>query len=163
MTLTTSRRATTILVSAVAIAVLAGTAAYAVWSTSGTGSGTAGATSSQGLTVSSAASVSGLYPTATNVSGGSITVSNPNPFKVAITTPLTFGVTSVSGNSSTCTASTVSFTAGTPSPTVIPAKSGSTNGTATIPYTASMTNAAEDGCQGATFTASLTVNATSAP
>lgn len=158
MKLITGSRAATILVGGLGVTLLAGTAAFAVWSTNGSGNGTAAAATSKPLELTAAASVAGLYPTATDVSGGSINVKNPNAFAVAISSKGfgTVGVTLAAGVTGTCTPTTVTYGFGATQPTSIPA-----NGTVAVPFTASMSNAAQDACQGATFTSLLTVTGAS--
>ena len=147
-------KAAAVLVGGLGLALATGGTAYAVWTTSGTGTGTAVAGSSSALTVTGTANVSGLYPTAAGVAGGSVSVQNPNSFNVAIT-GVTFAPTQTTKGG--CTASTVSFAVGAAAPTQVGAGQ-----TVSIPLTASMTNAAEDACQGASFTTTVTVTGESA-
>jgi hypothetical protein len=150
-------RAAAVLVGAAGLVLLGSSTAYAFWTTSGSGTATGTAGTSSSLVVTGTANVTGLYPTATNVSGGSVSVRNDNPFKVSVS-GASFGAVTVDTAHSACNASSVSFTPGT-----LPSSSINGNGgTTTITFTASMTNAAVDACQGATFTATLTVNGQSA-
>lgn len=144
-----SHKAAVVLIGTAALSLTAGGTAYAYWTTTGTGTGSATSTTAGALVVSSTASVSGLYPTASNIAGGSINVTNPNPFNVTITR--SFGATSTTTPG--CTGSTVTLTVAAGAPTSI-----GPNATVAIPFTASMSNLAEDACQGANFTATLTVN-----
>lgn len=143
-----SHKAAAVLIGTAALSLTVGGTAYAYWTTTGTGTGTATSATAGALVVSSTANVSGLYPTAGNVSGGSINVTNPNPFAVTITRGFGATTTTTSG----CTGSTVTLAVASGAPTSI-----GPNTTVAIPFTASMSNLAEDACQGATFTATLTV------
>jgi hypothetical protein len=125
-------------------ALMAGTVAFAAWTSNGTGTGTATAISAQSLTVN-VTNISGLYPTGTfNVP---FTVSNPNPYAVTLTKVQLQSVTTTAVG---CTASVVSG-ADLVDTDVIPA--GGT--TASRNFSVSMSNAAEDACQGAVFTLTL--------
>jgi hypothetical protein len=133
---------------------LTGTA-LAVWTSSGTGSGTAKAGSATALsTVTASAATTGLlYPSGTG--DVKITFDNPNPYPVTITSvaPAAAAVTASAG---TCTTTGVSFTAQSGT-WLVPKKSG-TDGQTTVTFTGavSMSNASDDGCQGATFTIPVT-------
>ncbi len=120
---------------------------YAYWTSTGHGTGSA-TTGTISLTADDA-NVSGLYP------DGSVpvsfTVTNTSDSGSLDITAVTAGtVTTPAGG---CTASTVSFAPDAPLPTDIAASGG----TAIVSGTASMTTAAENACQGATFTIPLTV------
>ena len=139
---------------------------FAAWITPGSGSATAKAGSAQALsTLDASASTSAtLYP---GVSGDvAVKVSNPNPFPVRVTSVSLNGnnsdITADSGHGS-CSPTGVSFTNQTGLTIDVPAKSGSTNGSATGTLTgaASMSNASADGCQGATFTIPVTLGGSS--
>lgn len=160
MKLPASSRAAVLLIGGVGAAVLTSGTAYAYWATSGSGAGsaTAGSVALNALQVNGPATApAGLFPTGSVT--GTMTVTNPHPFDVAIAgtgvgAPAFAATTTPKAG---CTPATVSFVPGTPSATTI-AKNG---GSITVPYTATMTNAAEDACQGAAFSAVLTVNAQS--
>jgi hypothetical protein len=125
-------------------ALMAGTVAFAAWTSNGTGTGTATATTSKNLTVN-VTNISGLYPTGTfNVP---FTVTNPNPYAVTLSK---VQLQSVSTTAVGCTASVVSG-ADLVDTDVIPA--GGTS--ASRNFSVSMSNAAEDACQGAVFTLTL--------
>jgi hypothetical protein len=143
----TARRGGGILIAVIAL--FAGAVAFAAWTSNGTGSGTATATNAQNLTIS-VTNVSGLYPTGSfNVP---FTVTNPNPYAVTLSKIALNGVTV---DKPGCTASVVSG-ADLVDTDVIPA--GGT--TASRDFSVTMSNAAEDACQGAVFT--LTLKATGA-
>jgi len=136
----------------IAVGVIALTVAglvYAAWTTSGTGSGYAKAQSAQSLTTIdvSASTAATLYPGASgNVQ---LRISNPNPYPVRITSASGNGpITADSGHAS-CTNTGVTFTDQTGLTLDVPA-----GGTAdrTLNGAAQMSNASDNGCQGATFT-----------
>jgi hypothetical protein len=142
-----SRRAGAIVVGIVVL--LAGAVAFAAWTSSGTGSGTASALSAQSLTIN-VTPATGLFPT------GSVdvafTVTNPNPYSVTLSQ---IELTDVTVDTPGCTASVVSG-ADLPDTDVI--APGATTASRNFPVT--MSNAAENACQGAVFT--LTLRATGA-
>jgi hypothetical protein len=127
---------------------------YAAWITSGSGSGYAKATSAQALTTAdvSATTTASLYPGADgNVL---VRINNPNSFPVRVTSVTGSGAITASGGLGTCTTTGVTFTDQTGQTIDIPA-SGAT--TATLTGAAHMSNASENGCQGATFTIPVTL------
>lgn len=147
--------------AAVNALVLAGGAAYAFWSTSGSGAGTAQARVFNTPTVTAGSAPAGqLYPglTANGTStGGDITVlvTNNNPFPVTITNVSagTGTITATGGaNATTCATSTgVSiFTKANPSVTGT-IGANAVNAAVTIQFVVSMSTASDTGCQGATF------------
>jgi hypothetical protein len=131
-------------------ALFAGTVAFAAWTSNGTGTGTATAGTAKNLTVG-VTNVSGLYPTGSfNVP---FTVTNPNSYAVTLSTVT---LKSVTVDKVGCSASVVSGVDMTDTD-VIPA--GGT--TASRNFSISMSNAAEDACQGAVFTLTLQANGAS--
>src|SRR3954466_11809097 len=78
--------------------------AFAAWTTNGTGTGTAAAGSAAPLSISSTA-LTGLFPTQGTTA--SVTVSNSNPYKVALTnlrlTSVTVSAAPQDGTTKTCT------------------------------------------------------------
>jgi hypothetical protein len=152
-----SRRRRTVVVGIfVMTAAFAASAAFAAWTVSGGGTGTATATSAQDLTTSVATTTAQLYP---GITGANLylTVNNPNPFPVAITSVNANGAAVPDGSHPACTTTGVSFTTTAVTQTV-PA-SGSLSFTAAG---VSMSNASSTGCQGATFTIPVTFTAASA-
>ena len=135
---------------------LAATAAFAAWTVGGGGTGTATATSASALTTSVATTTAALYP---GITGANLylTVNNPNPFPVAITSVNANGAAVPDAGHPTCSTTGVSFTTTAVTQTV-PA-SGSLSFTAAG---VSMSNASDTGCQGATFTIPVTFTAASA-
>lgn len=136
----------------VGISVVALTAAglvYAAWTTSGSGSGYAKAQSSQALTTVdvSASTAATLYPGASgNVQ---IRISNPNPYPVRVTSVAGNGAITADAGHATCVTTGVSF-ANQTGLTLDVAAGGTLD--RTFNGAASMTNASDNGCQGATFT-----------
>ncbi len=138
-----------------ATAVLGASAAFAAWTVGGGGTGTATATSSQNLTTSVATTTAALYPGITG-SDLYLTVNNPNPFPVTITSVNANGAATADAGHPTCVTTGVTYTT-TAVTQVIPA---SGNASFTVPSVA-MSNASDNGCQGATFTIPVTFTAAS--
>ena len=160
MTLTRRDRIAAVLVGGMGLALMTGGTAYAYWTTTGTGTGQAAATTASAISASPATVAGGLYPGATGVAG-TVTVSNPNPFPVKVTAA-GFAAPTATGGSGTCTTTGVTFTPQSlTTPVTVPAKVGATNGTATLNFTAAMDNTSQTGCQGATFTSTVTLTGTS--
>jgi hypothetical protein len=141
------RAATTVVLGVAGVAALGGTA-YAVWTTSGTGSGHATATSAQPLTTS-AASVSSnlLFPGGTG--DVKVTINNPNPFAVTVTAINSNG-TITSDKGAACNAATGVTFSSTSGLSVVVAANGTA--TTTLAGKAAMSNASDNSCQGAVFT-----------
>jgi hypothetical protein len=161
--MTRKRLVRTIAVAAVALLV-AGAVAYAAWTVNGSGSGTASATSAVDLTLTAGTPSSALYPGASG--DVDTTVANSNPFPVhvsAVTLDTTQGNNgfSVDAGHSGCNTSSLSFTTATNggSGWDIPANSSTDVDAASA---VAMSGAANDSCQGATFTVYLTATAASA-
>lgn len=139
----------------VAGVLLSGTAAFAYWSVSGTGSGTAASSTMIAPTVAvGTASGTLLYPglTADGTSAGGdlvVSASNPNPFPVTVTLAPS---TSVTG----CTTPDVSFSGGT-----FTLAANASAASRTIAKSVSMGTNASNDCQGKTLTVALTTSATS--
>lgn len=152
-----STRSAVLVVGTAAATVLATGVSYAVWSVTGSGTGSATAGVAQPVDVTVAVSSGTLHP------GASLwvipTFTNPNAFPVTVT-GVTPGPVTVSGAAG-CTADTsgVSFKALT-GPWTVPARTASGNGTLAGPAVVdgvTMSTASDTACQGATFTAKLTV------
>ena len=131
---------------------LVATVAFALWSSSGSGSGTAKALNAATVTVNGAAGSADLYPgfTAGNVS---FTLNNPNPYAITFTS-MTAG-TVTSSNPAACPASNVTVGSGTGLTLVVAA--GATGLTQSVNDVVSMLASAPDGCQGISFTVVLTL------
>ena len=125
-------------------ALMAGTVAFAAWTSNGTGTGTATAGTAKNLTIA-VTNVSGLYPTGTfNVP---FTVTNPNSYAVQLSK---VQLQTVTVNNVGCTASVVSGPDFTDTDVIA---AGATS--ASRNFSVTMSNAAEDACQGAVFTLTL--------
>lgn len=137
-------------VTAVALTGL-GSTAYALWTTNGTGSVTTSASTAQALTASPVTVTSGLlYPGAT--ADATITVDNPNPYAVTITSVA--GGRATSDKGAACDASTGVAFATQSGSFVVPAGGSRT---LTLPHAVSMSNASDTSCQGAVFTLPVTL------
>ena len=146
---------------------LGGGVAYAAWTHSGTGTATAQATTATAINVSPGTPVGALYPEPTGGyptgTVGSIyaTVANPNNYPVQVTTVTIGSVTITPLSGRTCAAGSVVATGtGTitlATPVTLAANSGPT--ALTVPGALRMLSSAEDGCQGASFSAPITVTA----
>jgi hypothetical protein len=152
----------------VGIAILALSAigvAIAAWTTGGSGSGQASAGTAASMTISAGTPSSSLYPTAS--ADVAAVISNPNPYKVHVSS-IALGAITVDGGHSGCNTASVSVTSpqdNSGSGWDVPAKSGAVNGTLNVDMAnaISMSNAANDSCQGATFTVALTATGASTP
>jgi hypothetical protein len=143
---------------------VAGTVAYAAWTVNGGGTGTASATSAVPLTLSGGTPSGALYPGAT--ADVDTSASNTNPFpvhiaSVAIDTSQGSNGFSVDSGHLGCNLGSLSFTTAT--------NGGSgwdvaANSSIDLDAANSITMgaAANDSCQGATFTVYLTATAASA-
>lgn len=149
-----SRKAT-VLVGSMAAALVA-SAAFAAWTVGGGGTGTATATTAQNLTTSTATTTAQLYP---GITGANLylTVNNPNPFPVAISSVNANGAAVPDAGHPACTTTGVTFTTTAVSQTV----SASSSASFTVAGVA-MDNTSSNGCQGATFTIPVTFTAASA-
>jgi hypothetical protein len=140
---------------------IAGGVAYAAWTVNGSGTGTASATSAVALTLSGGTPQSSLYPGAS--ADVDTSAQNQNPFpvhvsSVALDTSQGTNGFSVDAGHSGCNLGSLSFT---------PANNGNVGWD--IPANSSfdidaansiaMSGAANDSCQGATFTVFLTAAA----
>lgn len=138
-----------------AVTLIGGGAAFAAWSASGTGPGQARALTAQSITVTSATATADLYPGFTN-GDVSFSLANPNPYPVTLTSMTAGSITS--SNAAACPASNVSVTSATGLTLAVGA--GATVSGQTIADVVSMASGAPDGCQGVTFTISLTLSGT---
>jgi hypothetical protein len=147
--------------------VLAGSVAFAWWTASGTGNGSATALSATPIAVSATATTADLYPGKTQ---GSLYVTfvNPNPYPVSLTSITENSVTVDAGHTAACPNTVVSLDGSYPQlPIALAANDASPGGA--DEFAGPLTNAVSmagagtpDGCQGATFTINLTVTGTSA-
>jgi hypothetical protein len=149
--------------SALVVGVSAIGVAIAAWTTGGSGSGQASAGSASSMTISAATPSTSLYPGAS--ADVAATVSNPNPYAVHISS-VSLGTITVDGGHSGCNTASLSVTSpqnNGGSGWDVPAKSGGVNGNLNLDLAnaISMDNAANDSCQGATFTVALTATGAS--
>lgn len=137
----------------VGVLLTGGGIAAALWSASGSGSGQAKALSAQALTVTAATGAADLYP---GFTAGDVffTITNPNPYPVTFTSMTAGAITS--SNPAGCPATNVTVANATG--LSLAAGTSSTSGTQSIVDVVTMAAAAPDGCQGATFTISLTLS-----
>ena len=139
--------------------------AIAAWTTGGSGSGQASAGTAASMTISAGTPSTNLYPTAS--ADVAAVVSNPNPYKVHVSS-VSLGAVTVDGGHSACNTRQrhrhlTTDNSGTGWD--VPAKSGAVNGSLNLDLAnaISMSNAANDSCQGATFTVALTATGASTP
>lgn len=149
MAINNSRAAAAGILSVAATVALTGTA-YAVWSSTGSGSHSdTGSTVS--ITLTPVAVSTGLYPGSS--SAVSVTVTNTSASHPLTVTALTAGPTTISAaGKGSCVATTVSFVAGT-----LPETPLAPDASVSVPGTVSMAANAVDGCQGTSFSIPLTV------
>jgi hypothetical protein len=123
--------------------------AFAAWTSTGEGSGQVTSTSDQGLTVTST-NASGLFPTGQQTI--TVTVENKNPYKVALDS---ITVDDITSNDAACNVEEVTAPHNNaPGVTLEPA--GVAGDSADFPFVVSMSNDADDDCQGDTFTVDFT-------
>jgi len=143
--------------AAFAVAVIAAIAgmgvAFAAWTATGTGSGQVNAVTAQSVTVNASTGTADLYPGATD---GDVyfTLTNSNPYAVTFTS-MTAG-TVTSSDPTNCPSSNV--TVGNASGLTLNVSANSTSGQLSIADVASMSASAPNGCQGITFSVSITLS-----
>ncbi len=130
--------------------------AFAAWTASGTGSGYAKATTAQALTTVdvSASTTATLYPGATG--DVSLRIDNPNPYPVRVTDVAGNGA--ITSSAPGCNVASVTFTDQS-GLTLDVAAGGAAD--FTLVGAVQMSAAANDGCQGATFTIPVSLSGTS--
>lgn len=155
-----SKKQRIVLVAALTVAAAAIGVAIAAWTTGGSGSGQAQAGSATPMTISGGTPSSSLYPTAS--ADVAATIANTNPYKVHVSS-ISLGAVSVDGSHSGCNTGSVTVTSPQDNNGAgwdVPA---SGNLPVDLTGAISMSNAANDLCQGATFTVALTATGASAP
>jgi hypothetical protein len=151
-----------LLVSFVAAAsVFGGGIAYAAWSSTGAGSGTAQATTSANSVIAAGTSAADLYPGA--VKTITVTVSNPNAYPVLVNSISAGSSALVNGS---CAAGTVTSDIRPTDATGLLQSNGSTKqiaaaGSGTYILTTRMAAAAAETCKLQTFTLALTATLSS--
>ncbi len=140
------------------VALVAASLVYAAWTTSGSGSGYAKAQSSQALTTVdvSASTTASLYPGASG--DVQLRISNPNPYPVRVTSVTGNGAITADSGHASCVTTGVTFTNQT-GLTLDVAAGGTLD--RTFNGSAQMTNASDNGCQGATFTVPVSLTGAS--
>lgn len=165
----TSRRKRAAVVVTAGSLMLGGGVAWAAWTNTGTGAANAKATTATALVVTAGTPASTLYPEPTggypNSTVGAIytTVANPNNYPVTVTT-VSVGTVSITPQAGkTCAAGSVVATAASMTLTTPVQLAANASATAvTIPSAVKMIATAEDGCQGASFSAPVTLTGASA-
>jgi hypothetical protein len=142
------------LLGAVMALFLLGSVVFAAWLVTGNGNGAAQATSAQSLVVAPGTTTADLYPGSNGAV--KVNVTNPNPF--AVTVSSIAGNGPVTSGAPGCTTTGVTFNAPAVTGQVIAA--GAT-ANLTLAGAASMSNASDNACQGATFSVPVTVSASS--
>lgn len=144
----------------VALCVLGGAgSAYAYWSSTGAGSGSAANTSMQ--TVGVDAFIPGDGPQTTLVPGGSADVvlraTNPNPYAVTVYAVGANGAVTADASHPACTPTGVTFTP--PAAPLAPAVTIQANSSVllTLPAAATMSTSSPSACQGARFQIPVTL------
>ena len=147
--------------STVAVAVVASGVAFAAWQVTATGAGEATASTATEITNAALTISTSLYPGL--VTNGTVLVNNENLFNVAIKGVTFSNVESSVGGCTVAIGGTeadVRFTNLTGLTLVIAAE---TESTITLPDFIEMDEEAANACQGATFTADVTLTAESTP
>ncbi|MCW2673151.1 MAG: hypothetical protein JWP14_1740 [Frankiales bacterium] len=145
----TGARIATVAVASAGTLIMAGGVAYAFWTTSGTGSGTAKAASFQAITVAAGTAGAGqlypgLVPDGSTVGGDlKVVTTNPNPFPVTAT----LTVTGATG----CTTPGITLKSGT----TVSLAANSSSVAQTLSKVVGMGTGANDDCQNATITVNL--------
>ncbi len=141
------------IVGGAALALIGGGIAFAAWTSTGTGTGSAVADHNKDLVVSVNTNVTGLFPT------GHVdvpfTVQNKNPYKMLLSGAVASNLTVDSGHS-TCGVTSVSIPAVTLTDSLAPSE---TSGPHMVRV--NMDNSAVQACEGATFTFDLTATGAS--
>jgi hypothetical protein len=148
------RRLLVLALAAVLVGLGAG-AAYAYFTATGSGAGSAGAGSLQTVTID-ATTGSPTTPLLPGQTGDvALQVSNPNGFPVTLVAASGSGAVTVDSEHSGCDPSVVTFTNQTGLSTTIPADT--TGYQVYLDGAASMSTAAANACQGATFSIPVTI------
>ena len=141
----------------VAVLIVAGLA-YAAWTANGSGEGYAKATTAEALTTVdvSAQAAPELYPGANG--DVLVRIANPNDYPIEVDDITGNGAITASGGIGTCSTTGVTFTDQTDQ-NIDVAANGETQ--VTLNNAAAMSNASENGCQGATFTIPVSLSGAS--
>lgn len=148
----------------VAAALIGGGVAYATWSTTGSGTGSALADTAQPVTVSAVAlssSTASLYPggPAGNVY---FTISNPNPYPIKIT-GIAWG-TPTSSDPTACASSLISVDSGAPTSGLnLQVAANTTSAAFEVNSVLDLSSSAADACQGNGFSVPVTLSGQQVP
>lgn len=137
-----------IAVGAATTLALGGGIAWAAWSSTGSGSGSATSTVSANSHITSDTTGNPLYPGASTTF--TVKIDNPNSYPVVVTS-ISDGKSNATGAAGACAAGSVTSAAVTS-----PGGTIAAGGSATYTLTAHMDPNAPDACQGQTFTLPLT-------
>ena len=151
-----TKSAPVVAVAAVVATIAAGSLAYAFWTTTGSGAGTAKAATLVAPTITGGTAPAGqLYPglTANGTVGGDLVVSASNPNAFPIT------VTITGGTFAGCTTTGVSIG----SPATLSLAASAATAQYTIAKVLSMSQASTNDCQGATITVTNLVTSSTTP
>lgn len=136
--------------------VAAGGIAWAAWSANGSGSGRAQSVTAVSITVTAVSGTADLYPGFTD---GDVyfTLTNSNPYPVRFTAMSSGTVTS--SDTTACPSANVTIDASA-SGLALDVAANSTSATLSIADVVNMAASAPDGCQGKSFTITLTLTGT---
>lgn len=126
--------------------------AFAAWTSVGTADGQVSSISDTGLTVAADDAVDGLFPTGQQTIN--VLVTNTNPYKVKLDS---ITVDDIVASVATCNVEAVTAPDNLAPATTLDAVGGTAD-FATFPFVVSMSNDANDDCQGNDFTVSFTAN-----
>ena len=131
--------------------------AMALWTANGTGSGNSKALTANTITVNAVTGAADLYP---GFTGGDVhfTLTNTNPYPVNFTSMTAGSVTS--SDPTNCAASNVTVANATG--LSLPVAANATSPNQAIANVVTLSAAANDGCQGVTFTIALTLTGSQA-
>jgi len=147
------RRKLTLLGAVMALFLL-GSVVFAAWLVTGEGNGAAQATTADDLVVGPGSTTADLFP---GTDGDvELSIENPNAFDVTLSSIAADGAVTTAAPG--CNTTGVTFTAPATTGQVIAA--GATLNLS-LPNAASMSNASDNACQGATFSVPVTVSASS--
>lgn len=132
--------------------------AFAAWTTNGTGTGEAASRSAENLVVSPATTLDTLFPTGS--SDVAVTIANPNEYKVHVSS-LTLTSDGITASDGDCNAASVTYTTQDNGGTGWDID-GDDSITLNLADAVAMSNAANDDCQGNTFTVNLMATGASA-
>lgn len=158
-----ARRTAAVLASLVGSALAVGGVANAYWGGNGGGAGASGSGTALDVTLTPATAADGLYPGGT--ADVALRISNPNPAQVRIgglglDTTEGDGGFAVDDDHTACTPLSVLTLTDRTDGWVVPARIGVVDGelAVTVADALTMSTAAANACQGATFTVYLTVH-----